>query len=270
MKYETRSADGTRWLDSGAGPVVIPLHGLLGDTGNWLSLMECLSPRCRVAIPELPWYSLPREDATIDAVVRFVHAFVDQLDVDGVHLIGSSLGGHIALLYARAHSQRVRTRTLTGSSGLRERPVMAGSILRSGTPVRRDDYELIKNRAETTFYDPLAVTPEMVHDAYELFNNETKLVSLVSMTKSAMRRAMDHELPLVTQPTCLIWGKNDVITPDDVAEDFHRLLPDSDLFWIDKCGHAPMLEHPNTFNEILAGWHEQRGVIPAADGGSRL
>ena len=83
-------------------------------------------------------------------------------------------------------------------------------------------------------------------------------------------RVQHHELPLVTQPTCLIWGKNDVITPDDVAEDFHRLLPDSDLFWIDKCGHAPMLEHPNTFNEILAGWHEQRGVIPAADGGRRL
>jgi 2-hydroxy-6-oxonona-2,4-dienedioate hydrolase len=55
-------------------------------------------------------------------------------------------------------------------------------------------------------------------------------------------------------PTCLIWGKNDGVTPPAVADEFNTLLPNSDLFWIDKCGHAPMMEHPDEFNQILHQW----------------
>ena len=55
-------------------------------------------------------------------------------------------------------------------------------------------------------------------------------------------------------PTCLIWGRNDTITPPEVAEDFNKLIENSELFWIDKCGHAPMMEHPQEFNRILKEW----------------
>ena len=56
------------------------------------------------------------------------------------------------------------------------------------------------------------------------------------------------------QPTCLIWGENDSVTPPDVAEEFHKLLPNSELYWLDKCGHAPMMERPNEFNILLEKW----------------
>ena len=62
------------------------------------------------------------------------------------------------------------------------------------------------------------------------------------------------------QPTCIIWGKQDNVTPAEVAEDFHKLLPDSNLFWIDKCGHAAMMELPDTFNEILDSWFTKRNI----------
>jgi pimeloyl-ACP methyl ester carboxylesterase len=55
-------------------------------------------------------------------------------------------------------------------------------------------------------------------------------------------------------PACLIWGKDDNVTPPDVAEEFHELLPNSELNWIDECGHAPMMEHPDKFNDILEVW----------------
>jgi len=55
-------------------------------------------------------------------------------------------------------------------------------------------------------------------------------------------------------PTCLIWGKNDTVTPPHVAEEFHKLLPNSELHWIEKCGHAPMMERPKEFNESLEPW----------------
>ncbi len=60
-------------------------------------------------------------------------------------------------------------------------------------------------------------------------------------------------------PICIIWGKNDNVTPPEVAKEFDELLPDSDLYWIDKCGHAAMMEHPEEFNTILNGWLEKRG-----------
>ena len=53
------------------------------------------------------------------------------------------------------------------------------------------------------------------------------------------------------QKTCIIWGENDKVTPPEVGQEFHQEIPNSDLFWIDKCGHAPMMEHPERFNEIL-------------------
>ena len=59
-------------------------------------------------------------------------------------------------------------------------------------------------------------------------------------------------------PVGIIWGVNDTVTPANVGEEFHKLLPNSDLYWIDKCGHAPMMEQPNEFNTILKGWLENR------------
>jgi pimeloyl-ACP methyl ester carboxylesterase len=62
------------------------------------------------------------------------------------------------------------------------------------------------------------------------------------------------------QPTCLIWGKQDNVTPPEVAIDFNKLLPDSNLFWIDKCGHAAMMETPDKFNQILEDWFISRNI----------
>lgn len=71
---------------------------------------------------------------------------------------------------------------------------------------------------------------------------------------------MAGDLPDMKQPTCLIWGKQDAVTPPEVANDFHKLLPDSDLFWIDNCGHAAMMEKPEEFNQILEAWLTSRNI----------
>ena len=71
---------------------------------------------------------------------------------------------------------------------------------------------------------------------------------------------MANDLPEMKQPTCLIWGKQDTVTPPEVADDFNKLLPNSDLFWIDKCGHAAMMEKPEEFNTILLDWLTSRNI----------
>ena len=65
---------------------------------------------------------------------------------------------------------------------------------------------------------------------------------------------MADDLPKMETKTLIIWGRQDIVTPPNVAEDFNSLLPNSDLIWIGKCGHAPMMEHPNDFNKIMEDW----------------
>ena len=62
---------------------------------------------------------------------------------------------------------------------------------------------------------------------------------------------MASEITNITVPTLLVWGLNDTITPPMVAHEFNRLIPNSTLKFIDKCSHAPMMEHPGKFNELL-------------------
>lgn len=74
------------------------------------------------------------------------------------------------------------------------------------------------------------------------------------LARSAIKHNMQNELPNIQCPTCLIWGKQDGVTPPDVAIEMSRLIPHSDLFWLDECGHAAMMEKPEEFSEILYNW----------------
>jgi pimeloyl-ACP methyl ester carboxylesterase len=162
-------------------------------------------------------------------------------------LVGNSLGGHVALVYVHKHPERVSGMVLTGSSGLYEN-AMGGSF------PRREDYNYIKEKVEVTFYDPKTATKELVDECYAIVNDKGRLIRILSLAKSAIRHNMAEELHTIKVPTCLIWGKQDTITPPDVAEEFNRLLPNCELHWVDKCGHAPMMEQPEDFNNILNQW----------------
>ena len=86
---------------------------------------------------------------------------------------------------------------------------------------------------------------------YQIVNNRIKAIKIIALAKSAIRNNLGEELNNIQQPTLLIWGNNDTITPPFVAREFHRLIPNSELHFIDKCGHAPMMEQPHEFNVIL-------------------
>ena len=74
------------------------------------------------------------------------------------------------------------------------------------------------------------------------------------LARSAIKHNMLNDLSKITQPVCLIWGKQDNVTPPEVAVDMNKFLPNSELYWIDQCGHAAMMEKPDEFNEILYSW----------------
>ena len=100
-------------------------------------------------------------------------------------------------------------------------------------------------------------TDELVEEVQGIIGDRSKLIKILALAKSAIRHNMEKELPNFNIPVCLIWGKQDIVTLPEVAEDFNRLMPNAELFWIDKCGHAPMMEHPIEFNTILEPWLEK-------------
>jgi pimeloyl-ACP methyl ester carboxylesterase len=136
---------------------------------------------------------------------------------------------------------------LTGSSGLYEK-AMGDSF------PRREDYEYIKEKTQDVFYDPKVATKELVDEVFESVNSRNKIIRILAIAKSAIRHNMAKDLPSMTQPACILWGKNDGVTPPEVADEFHRLLPNSSLYWFDKCGHAPMMEHPVDFANTCVEW----------------
>ena len=248
MKYTLKKENGYSYLESGTGKPLIILHGLMGNLSNFDRVFDHFSELgYQVLMPELPLYTMPLLKTNVKNLSNFVKDFVKFKGLDNYILMGNSLGGHIALYHAKINPKNVSGLVLTGSSGLYE------NSMGESYP-KRGDYEYIKKKSQDVFYDPEIATKEVVDDVFETLNNRNKLIRTIAIAKSAIRHNMAQDLPNMTMPTCLIWGKNDTVTPPEVAEEFHRLLPNSELFWMDKCGHAPMMEHPEKFNQILEPW----------------
>jgi 2-hydroxy-6-oxonona-2,4-dienedioate hydrolase len=250
MSYPVIQEQRFKYCEQGEGQPIVLLHGLFGGLSNFNELIEHFSKKYKVLIPLLPLFDLELEQTTITGMVDYITEFVEHKQLDNMHLIGNSLGGHIAQLYVLAHPEKVATMTLTGSSGLFENSL-------GDTYPRKSDYEYVRKKTEGTFYDPALATKELVDEVYDVVNKRETAIRMVVMAKSALRHNLRDEVPKIKQPVCLIWGQNDTITPAFVSEEFHKLLPNSELFIIEKCGHAPMMEHPAQFNRILEQFLEK-------------
>ncbi len=250
MQYEIKQSGKFKFVQEGTGESLVLLHGLFGALSNFKDLVDCFKENYTVYIPMLPLYDLTNFDTSVSGLAKHVAKFIDAKKLNNVHLLGNSLGGHIALVYALAHPEKVKTITLTGSSGLFENGM-------GETYPKRGDKDYIRKKVELTFYDPNSATTELVDEVYNIVNNRLKAVKIIYLAKSAVRHDRGEDLKNIKQPVCLIWGKNDTITPPMVAEEFRKLLPNSELHWVDKCGHAPMMEVPETFNILLSDFLEK-------------
>lgn len=252
MKDDLITEGKFRYTEKGEGTPVVILHGLMGGLSNFHGVTDYFPEKgYKILVPELPIYDMPMLQTTVKNFAKYVEEFIKFKNLKDVILLGNSLGGHIGLLHTKMFPKLVKALVITGSSGLYE------SAMGDGYP-KRGDYEFIKKKAQDVFYDPAVATKEIVDEVFATVNDRVKLVKTLAIAKSAIRHNMAQDLPAMQTPTCIIWGRNDGVTPPDVAELFHELLPDSDLYWINECGHAPMMEHPNEFNEILDTWLQKR------------
>lgn len=254
MVHRLKKEKDYSYIEVGEGKPLIVLHGLMGGLSNFDAVTKYFSKKgYKVIIPELPIYDMSLLKTNVKSFAKYLHDFIEFLEFDEVILLGNSLGGHIGLYHTKLYPKKVKALIITGSSGLYESAMGGGYT-------KRGDYEVIKKKAQDVFYDPEVATKAIVDEVYETVNDRNKLIKTLAIAKSAIRHNMSSDLPKMTLPVCIIWGKNDGVTPPEVGTEFNELLPNSELFWIDKCGHAAMMEHPHEFNRILNDWMVSKNI----------
>jgi len=247
MTYEIKQDGKFKFIEEGQGETLMLLHGLFGALSNFKDLIEHFRKNYKVVVPILPLLELDLLHTSVGGLQKYVQKFIEHRGYNNIHLMGNSLGGHVALVHILKNPERIKSLILTGSSGLFENGM-------GDTYPKRGDKEYIRNKTALTFYDPALATDELVNEVFEITNNRLKVIKIIALAKSAIRNNLGEELKNVQQPTCLIWGNNDSITPPFVGKEFNNLIPNSELHLIDKCGHAPMMEVPIEFNHILEGF----------------
>lgn len=235
-----------RYIESNPdGEVLLLLHGLFGALSNFSSIIDHFSKSFNVVVPILPILDSPIHKVSLSVLVDHVSNFLEYKKMEQVNILGNSLGGHIALLYSIAKPEKINSIILTGSSGLFENSL-------GSTFPKRGDYDFIKNKTRDIFYDPEIASKELVDEVYDIVNDRNKAIRVIATAKSAVRHNLSDKLHLISAPTLLVWGEEDTVTPPFVAEKFNEHIENSQLFFVQKCGHAPMMEKPDEFNKLLA------------------
>jgi len=256
MDYHIIEENGFKYIESNPNEerTLLLLHGLFGALSNFSGIINHFAGSVNVVVPMLPIFELPLRKLSVMGLVNHVSDFVDFKGYKHLNIVGNSLGGHVAILYALAIPDKLESMTLTGSSGLFEAPL-------GSTFPKRGNYEFVQKKTESTFYNPAVATKELVDEVYDIVNDRNKAIRVIAIAKSALRHNIGDRLDQIKKPALLVWGKQDTITPAFVGEKFNELLPDSKLYILDKCGHAPMMEYPEEFNRILKDFLVDAGKI---------
>jgi pimeloyl-ACP methyl ester carboxylesterase len=242
-----------RWLERGEGEPIVLLHGLMGRMDHWDSTLQALAAVGRPIAPEVAILDEMLADPSVGGLTEYVRSFLDALEVPRAVVGGNSLGGHLAIELALRDPRRVSGLVLTGSSGLFERSFGRGVPHLPTT-------EFVRQKMEEIFYDTAQVTPAWVEAVCRTLTTRPLARRIVQVARSAKRSNVESRLGEIAVPTLVLWGKDDRITPPEVAERFAALIPDAELVFIANCGHAPMLEQPAVFNAVLEDWLQDTRV----------
>lgn len=255
MLFKTKKEKKFTYIQEGEGRPIVLLQGLMGGLSNFTILIDYFSSRgYKVYFPELPIYDLPVLNTNLTNIAKYVAKFIEEQVGEPATVVGNSMGGHIGLILTLSRPELVKHLVLTGSSGLYERSF-------GDSFPRKSDRDYIKKKAQEVFYDPEVATEELVDEVFSIVNDRGKGIKTVILARSAIKHNMEPELHKISAPTLIIWGKQDNVTPPEVAVEMDRLIPDSELHWMDQCGHAAMMEKPDEFNKILHEWLIKRETI---------
>jgi len=233
-------------VNKGTGQVVILLQGLFGNYRMWSRTVQALQTNFHVVVPRMPIFDLPVYNTNVTYLIKVLHDFIDWHGFKNVVLVGHAIGGQVALMYTYTHPENVSKLVLSGSTGLEKSPMSNESLTN-----RKIDHDFIHDMVSQAFYESSPMPEYFVEEIYLTVQNIPKRQAIGSMIKSSNQNAVTHFLSKIDNPTLLLWGLEDQLSPPEIALHFHDYLRNSELKFIKECGHMPMIEQPNAFNQHL-------------------
>ena len=223
------------------------LHGLFGKVSMWKRTIESLKKNFRVVVPRLPLFDVPVEHADIRKLSTRLHEFIEWHGLSDVYLVGHGMGGQLALMYASEHPGNVNRIVVSGSDLF---PNEELHVLRS---VEHDEYE-VGERVRSAFYNSYLAGPALVNDIYRTIEDESARANIEQLIRSSANAPVESMLNKLEHRVMLLWGLEDKITPPAITFHFHDFLKNSEIRFIEKCGHLPMVEEPERFARHLVSF----------------
>jgi pimeloyl-ACP methyl ester carboxylesterase len=263
--------DGSRinYVDIGSGdmPPAIFIHGLGGCWQNWLENIPRLAQERRVLALDLPGFSeseMPREKITISGYASTVVKWARTVGIDEpVDVIGNSMGGFIAAEIGISHADFARRIVLSSAAGisitnLRRRPVLTSArVIAAATNFALAKREWMVKRPGLrhrilayVFRHPSRIAPDLAYNLMSGAGSPGFLAALDALTDYDFRDRLEE----VKVPVLLIWGREDNLVPVEDADEFERRIPNARKVILEDTGHVPMLERPQTFNDLVVGF----------------
>jgi pimeloyl-ACP methyl ester carboxylesterase len=257
------------FVDSGSGPAVLFVHGLLGSHRNWAHLIDRLDDCHRVIVPDLFGHGAsakPEGDYSLGAHAGTLRDLLDRLGVDRVTLVGHSLGGGISMEFCYLFPERVERLVLVGSGGLGRE---VNPLLRSATlpgaewvlPVIASGWLLERVHSVGRVLSSAGWRPgsdlTAVWQGFTSLSDADSRRAFLATTRAVVDpggqsvSARDFLPELSGVPTLVVWGTRDRMIPAWHATMAHSAIPGCRVELFEGAGHFPHLDEPDRFADVL-------------------
>ncbi len=250
------SIKGEPWPYLEGGPeeaeVIVLLHGFGGDKDNWTRFSKALTDRYRLLIPDLPGFGETNrnwsQDYSIPEQARRLDEFLSMMDLDAVHLVGHSMGGHLAAFYTGQHPDRVKSLGLVTNGGLESpEPGELAEIIANGgdnvlIPRTREEFrKLVAFASYEPPFIPWPVNHYVADQAIAEAEFKQYILGFLWQDDSA---DLEPILPQISAPVFVLWGRHDRLIHVSTVDVIRTLKPDASIVIMEEAGHLPILEAP--------------------------
>lgn len=243
----------------GKGDALLLIHGMGFSYDIWDSAIKVASKVYTTYALDLPGFGgsdKPEIAYSPSFYADFIGDFMDATGIGHASLVGISLGGEIAAMFAAKHVDRVKKLVLSAPVGLSPLskalpglPILNSSLYLFMSKSR----QLFKHYAESTIYNKSALTEELIEREWARLKDPSYRSSLIKNARllGKVDPAYGHLLRSIQAPTLLVWGRADPVVPLEDAYRYNELIRGSEVSIIEKCGHVPLLERPAEFNHAF-------------------
>lgn len=248
----------------GDGPTVVLIHGFSANKDTWLKLVPELPQNWRIIIPDLLGHGetqvLPQLDFLLTTQAEHLQQLLHKLELNQVHLVGNSMGGAVAMIYAAFYPQDTLSFVLMDAAGA-EAPQASEymqALARGENPLIATDAESFDYRWNFVMSQPPALfwplKPAMVRATLARVELNQRIFADMLATQKLFDEEFEARLRQISMPVLILWGEEDRVLDKSAIGAFEQYFPQAQAIIYPEIGHLPMVEAPKQTAKDLASF----------------